>query len=163
MMRRKDREITDFEEMLRIMEKCDVCRIAMVDEDHPYPYILPLNFGLEREGEQVTFYFHGAHEGRKYELMQQHSQVSFEMDCGHLLFLDEEKGSCSMAYESVIGHGRMAFFTDEEEKRNGRHLIIEQYGRGDFAFNPASVELTTVFKLKLEGCTGKHRRSPKKV
>lgn len=162
-MRRRDREITDFEEMIQIMEKCDVCRIAMVDEDNPYPYMLPLNFGMEREGEQVTFYFHGAHEGRKYELMQRHPQVSFEMDCEHLLFLDEVKGSCSMAYESVIGHGVMEIVTDEEEKLKGLHLIMEHYGRGDFAFNPASVGLTTVFRLRVEGCTGKHRPGPKKV
>ena len=44
-MRRKDREITDFNEMLEIMKKCDVCRIALNDEE--FPYIVPLNFGLD--------------------------------------------------------------------------------------------------------------------
>ena len=43
-MRRKDREVTDFEELIAIMKKCDVCRIAL--NDGGYPYILPLNFGL---------------------------------------------------------------------------------------------------------------------
>lgn len=49
-MRRKDREITDFHELIEIMKKCDVCRIALKDEDG-YPYIVPLNFGLEVQGE----------------------------------------------------------------------------------------------------------------
>lgn len=42
-MRRKDREITDFDEMIKIIEKCDTCRLALNDEE--YPYIVPLNFG----------------------------------------------------------------------------------------------------------------------
>ena len=42
-MRRADREITDFDELIAVMRGCDVCRLALHDE--PYPYILPLNFG----------------------------------------------------------------------------------------------------------------------
>ena len=44
-MRRKDREITDFDEMIKIIEKCDTCRLALNDGE--YPYIVPLNFGHE--------------------------------------------------------------------------------------------------------------------
>ena len=36
----------------------DQSRLALHDE--PYPYILPLNFGLEVDGETVRLYFHGA-------------------------------------------------------------------------------------------------------
>ena len=50
-MRRSDREITDFQELITVMRGCDVCRLALHDE--PYPYILPLNFGLEVDGETV--------------------------------------------------------------------------------------------------------------
>ena len=36
-MRRSDREITDFQELITVMRGCDVCRLALHDE--PYPYI----------------------------------------------------------------------------------------------------------------------------
>ena len=42
-MRRKDREITAFDEIMKIIAKCDTCRVAMFDET--FPYIIPLNFG----------------------------------------------------------------------------------------------------------------------
>ena len=29
-MRRKDREITDFDEMMKIIAKCDTCRLALM-------------------------------------------------------------------------------------------------------------------------------------
>lgn len=54
-MRRKDREITDFNEIMNIINKCDVCRLALFDED--YPYIVPLNFGVDKEDDQFVFVF----------------------------------------------------------------------------------------------------------
>ena len=67
-MRRKDREITDFNEIVKIMEKCDVCRLALNDDD--YPYILPVNFGMKVDNGKVILYFHGANQGRKYEILK---------------------------------------------------------------------------------------------
>lgn len=58
-MRRKDREITDFDEMVKIIKECDACRIALNDEETGFPYIVPLNFGLDVEDERVYLYFHG--------------------------------------------------------------------------------------------------------
>lgn len=43
-MRQKDREVTELQEIIAIMRRCDVCRLALNDEG--YPYIVPLNFGL---------------------------------------------------------------------------------------------------------------------
>ena len=64
-MRRNDREITEFSEMTDVMKRRDVCRLALNDEDG-YPYLLPLNFGMEETDGRVTLYFHGAKEGKKY-------------------------------------------------------------------------------------------------
>ena len=47
-MRRSDREITDEQELLQVISECDVCRLALNDEE--VPYILPLNFGEEVSG-----------------------------------------------------------------------------------------------------------------
>ena len=57
-MRRKDREITDIKDIKNIIDRCDICRIALNDDG--YPYILPLNFGVDAENESLTLYFHSA-------------------------------------------------------------------------------------------------------
>ena len=85
-MRRSDREIRDFDAILEVMKKCDVCRIAMQGDE--YPYVIPLNFGMAVDGQQVVLYFHGAQTGMKYELLSKNNKVCFEMDCGHMLFTD---------------------------------------------------------------------------
>lgn len=114
-MRRSDREITDFQELITVMRGCDVCRLALHDE--PYPYILPLNFGLEVDGETVRLYFHGANTGTKYDLIAKNPNVAFEMDRGHALILDDEHGNCTMTYKSVIGQGRISVVPDADKER----------------------------------------------
>ena len=120
-MRRSDREITDFQELITVMRGCDVCRLALHDE--PYPYILPLNFGLEVDGETVRLYFHGANTGTKYDLIAKNPNVAFEMDRGHALILDDEHGNCTMTYESVIGQGRISVVPDADKERALRVLM----------------------------------------
>lgn len=159
-MRRSDREIKSKEEMLQVMEKCDVCRIAFHDSDTGYPYILPLNFGMTTKDGQVILYFHGATEGRKYELLAKDDRVSFEMDCGHQLVLDEEDGNCTMEYESVIGRGRMEIVPDEE-KYDALCILMRHYRKEDFPFNKSVMPKTTVFRLIVEEMSGKRRECKK--
>lgn len=43
-MRRNDREINDFKDMINIMSECDCCRIGFTESDGG-TYIVPMNFG----------------------------------------------------------------------------------------------------------------------
>lgn len=151
-MRRKDREITDRNQIIEVMRKCDVVRLALNDGD--YPYILPLNFGLHADDNAIELYFHGAMEGRKYEIMEKDNRASFEMDCEHVLASDIEKGKCTMNYASVIGKGHI-FFIEGEEKKTLLDAIVAQYHPEGFEYNPAAISRTKVYKLVVEEITGK--------
>ena len=67
-MRRKDREVTDNYEINKIINSCQIIRLAFADG--VAPYIVPLNFGFEEKDVKRTFYFHGAKEGRKLDLIK---------------------------------------------------------------------------------------------
>lgn len=154
-MRRADREITDFQELLAVMEKCDVCRIALNAREAPY--IVPLNFGMEVvNGNQVVLYFHSALEGTKLDLIAADNRASFEMDCGHELVMDEEKRNCAMAYESVIGSGLIEM-APEGEKLRALQLLMAHYRQEAFPINEAVTPRTAVFKLTVGQMTGKRR------
>lgn len=157
-MRRSDREVKEFQDIVAIMEKCDVCRIALNHDG--YPYILPLNFGLHVEGNKIALYFHGAMEGTKYVLMEKDNRVSFEMDCEHRLVTEMESGSCTMEYESVIGQGRMEILSDDE-KYDALCILMKHYHQEDFSFNKAIMPHTKVFRLVVENVTGKVRMKKK--
>lgn len=154
-MRRHDREITDKNEILEIMNRCDVCRLAFNDGD--YPYILPLNFGIEEKGGHIILYFHSALKGYKTELIKRDNRVSFEMDCKHELKYDDEKGYCTMAYESVIGRGRIEVLPDEEKANALRKLMGHYHKSDDAYFNPAAIPRTLVYMMVIEGMTAKRK------
>lgn len=158
-MRQKNREITDFNEKIEVMKKCDVCRLALNDDG--YPYIIPLNFGMSVEGKKVTLYFHSALEGYKVDLMKRDNRASFEMDGNHLLQYFEDKGYCTMSYESIIGKGKIRIL-NPDEKMNALRKLMAQYHNGDENkyFNPAAVERTLVYALDVEEIAGK-RKEPK--
>ncbi|MCD7868468.1 MAG: pyridoxamine 5'-phosphate oxidase family protein [Clostridiales bacterium] len=155
-MRRSDREICDFQEIVEIMKKCDVCRLALHGDE--YPYILPLNFGMRITGvNQIQLYFHGANSGTKYELIAKDNRVSFEMDTSHCLITNEETGNCTMSYESVIGQGRIEI-VPEEEKYDALCCLMEHYRLEDFPFNTKVIPQTTVMRLTVEHITAKRRK-----
>lgn len=152
-MRRKDREITDLEEIKGIMDKCDVCRVGLFDEK--YPYIVPLNFGYEQKDSALELYFHGAKEGKKLSLIKQNNKACFEMDCSHNLVVGEDACDYTMEFESVIGYGTIVLL-EEEEKMDALKGLMKQYTKdSNLTYNPMDVKAVTVFKLVVEEITGK--------
>ncbi len=152
-MRRKDREVTNMDDILSIMKKCDVCRLAFFDKE--YPYIVPLNFGIYYDGTNLELYFHGANAGRKLELIHENNKASFEMDCSHNLITGEEACEYTMEYESVCGSGCIELLEGENKITALTHLM-EQYAKeSTFHFNEKHVNAVTVFKLKVNSITGK--------
>lgn len=155
-MRRADREVTNPEEICRILKKAEVLRIAM--NDGAYPYILPVNFGFEMEGGKLCLYFHGSDQGSKHEIIRRDPHVSFEVDCGHMLIAPQGKEPCtaSYAYESVIGRG-LAERAEEAEKGRLLRLIAEHYGIPAETFHPGYFASTVVYKIIVEHYTAKRR------
>lgn len=154
-MRRADREITKRSDIIKIIEKCDVCRLALNDRD--YPYILPLNFGMAVKAGVIELYFHGAAEGTKFDRIQADNRASFEMDCEHELITELDRGYCTMEYESVIGQGHIEILSDEE-KLEALNILMRQYHKEAFPFSKAALPRTKVYKLVVERVTGKIKR-----
>ena len=152
-MRRSDREIKELEHIIEVIKKCEVCRVALNDEE--YPYILPLNFGFGIEEGQVVLYFHGATEGTKYQLIARDPRASFEMDCSHRLVLEENTGNCTMEFESIIGRGIIEIITDYDQKKEALDILMGQYHADDFTYNEAIISQTGIMKLTVQQMTGK--------
>lgn len=155
-MIRADREITDREQQLAILRDCDVCRIALNDPAAGVPYIVPLNFGVDVEDDEVYLYFHSARRGEKLDLIAQDPRASFEVDCDHRFIFYDERMSCTMGYRSVIGRGTIEIVPDDQ-KVAGLKILMRHYHEDVFPFNPKTVPATTVYRLKVEAMTGKFR------
>lgn len=156
-MRRKDREITDFAEIMGILKKSSVCRVAFFDE--AYPYIVPLNFGFETDGNKVTLYFHCANEGKKLDLLKRNNKVGFEVDCPDKFFDGEKACYSTMEFESVCGNGSLDIVGDED-KLPALKLLMQQYSdKREFDFDKFEVKAVTVLKLTVNEITGKRLKN----
>ena len=151
-MRRTDREVTDINDIISIIKACDVCRLGL--NDNGIPYILPMNFGLDIQGDNITLIFHSALEGKKVELLKTTKTVSFEMDRGHKLEYNAEKGYCTMMYESVMGKGDL-FFYESKDVPNALQLLMDKYypdlKQGEHKYyNPTAIPRTLVYGVKVD-------------
>ena len=154
-MRRAEKEVKDLEQLEEILRDCNTVRIGTQDAEGMF--IVPVNYGYDLTEGQLTLYLHSAREGRKAAAFRRGGAVAFEMDCGHMLFTDMEKGNCTMCYESVIGYGAVED-VPEEEKREALDILMEHYPvPAGFHYNEAVVAQTRVLKLTVESMTGKRR------
>lgn len=148
-MRRKDREITDRSKIEQIISTCYCCRIGFNDKGKVY--IVPLNFGFISEDGKYTFYFHGAKEGRKIDLIRENPEVGFELDTNYKLREADVACGCSCKFQSVIGNGIMDFVVDAEEKQRGLIEIMKHNtGKADWTFAEKMLDEVCVFKLVVE-------------
>lgn len=152
-MRRKDRQVTDFEKIKEIIAECDVIRLGFQDGD--FPYIVPLNFGYEIDGDQIYFYIHGALAGRKYDLIKEKGVCSFEMDKTLMLDLVPEAKDVTTRYKSLFGHAKIDIL-EGDDKWHGIKVIMDRDERTrDFEYNKDVVPRTLIAKLTVLEYTGK--------
>ena len=152
-MRRKDREITDPSQIIDILQKADVCRIAMCDAN--VPYVVTMNFGLGTNGFS-PLYFHSASEGKKIDILRRNNLVCFQVDVEHEFFLHSVSCGCSMRYRSVVGTGKMTFVTDLPEKLAALQAIMTHYtNKSEHVFKDELVERTTILRLDVEEISAK--------
>ena len=148
-MRRKDREVTDFEKILRIVNSCDCCRLGLVDSTEAY--IVPLSFGWEKYENTFLLYFHSAVQGRKLDLIPRQTLVSFEMDTAHRLFSGNAACQFSFFYQCVMGRGRLSLLNDAEKKTHAMRKIMEHYAPGqNWSFSAESLAGVTVLCLRVQ-------------
>lgn len=158
-MRRKDREITDPEEIAAVIGRCDVCRVGMADGG--LPYVVPMNFGFEAKGGSVTFYLHCAGEGRKIDILKKNPAVCVELDCGHRLISGDTACAYSMEFESVIASGRAEFLTDRREKLGALTRIMSHYAEGaeTLPFDERMVDAVSVIRIRAGQISGKRKKA----
>ncbi|MCI9530214.1 MAG: 5-nitroimidazole antibiotic resistance protein [Lachnospiraceae bacterium] len=151
-MRKSKREITDFHEILDIIQNMDTIRIGI--HDGKYPYVVPVSFGYDSAGGRLAFYFHGAKEGKKAGLLAKNPHVCVEGDICYR-FKDTES-SVTCLYESIIAYGKCSL-AEGDEALHGLGRILSHCGYGGHTVNKNALPVTAVYKVAVESITGKCR------
>ena len=77
-MRRKDREVTDINEITDILMRCKTIRIGI--QGNEFPYVVPVSFGTTIHNGTVVIYFHCAKQGEKVDLLLKNPNICIEGD-----------------------------------------------------------------------------------
>ncbi len=157
-VRRKDREVTDIGDIMRIIGKCKVCHLAMIDKG--VPYVVPLNFGYKIDGDELTLYFHSANEGRKIEILKGNNAVCFEMAYEGKIGLYDNPCNSGYFFESGHGFGKAEFVDDVNEKCEALSLLMKHQANREIVFTKEQAEKVIVFKVTSKDFTGKKKSDP---
>ena len=153
-MRRQDRAVTDPEKIQAVIDGCEICRLGF--QDGSGVYVVPVNFGHIWENGQHVFYFHGAAEGRKLDLVRQNGWAGFELDTGYQLRPGETACAYTAAFQSVIGEGPIRVVEDPSEKRRALAAILRQgTGREEWTFPDGAADAVCVLRLEAEALSCK--------
>lgn len=154
-MRRSERKISNFKEIIDVVNRCEILRLGMVDREGK-AYIVPLSFGFEVVKNNIIFYFHSAKEGRKMEILRRNPLVCFEMEAQTGFISNKLACRWSARFETVMGEGRVHFITDVSEKEQAFRTIMKCNGyEGEPTFNPEILARTEVCRIEVCEFSGK--------
>lgn len=157
-MTKREREVTDPVEILKILDTCSVVHIGLVDDG--LPYIVPMNFGYEMVDGKLVLYIHGAKEGYKMDVIRKNPVCCFEMECNVIPF--EGKIACQYGtiYESIMGRGVVEILENPEDKIHGMTVLMKSLTGKDFTFNEKLVSIVSVMRINVSEYTAKRRPLP---
>ena len=153
-MRRKDREIADKKEISEIIQRAQVCHVAMSDND--VPYIVAMNFGFDEE--RSLLYFHSATSGKKLDILARNNLICFQFDIDHQLIGGDTACDWGMSFRSVVGMGRVSIVTTRQEKIEALNLIMNHYsGKKDYDYPEDQLAITNIIRVEITELTGKKK------
>ena len=135
--------VSDPSTIREILSLCDTAYLGLFDD--PFPYVVPMSFGFDYQGETLRIFLHSRAnpEGRKLRLIQQNNHVSLTFS----RFVNWAQGPVEgslHSYHSVMAYGQIRQIdlgTREGAGLQGTALqaILRHYNRGVTQFKPSRV------------------------
>ena len=135
---KREREVTDLQEIIRILDTANILHLGMVDGDEPY--VIPMNYGYTMCDGELTLYLHGATTGRKLDLIRKNPKVCFSLECDVAPFEGNLPCQYGTVYSSVMGRGIAEIVEDVE-----------------------LVSIVSVIRIRVSDYTAKHRPLPERL
>jgi nitroimidazol reductase NimA-like FMN-containing flavoprotein (pyridoxamine 5'-phosphate oxidase superfamily) len=151
-MRRGLQEIKDAGELRAILDSAQYASLGLTDSK--VPYVVPLNFGYEW-GKQPVFYFHGATQGRKMDMIRANPNAAALFVGGAKLLPGDAPCSNSFEFESVLAEGKIDIIVDPDAKRKALEAIVKRYTQMKGEFKPEYFARVAVFRLVADVVRGK--------
>ena len=151
-LRRKDREISQKEEIQSLLHSQAITTISMCSNGKPY--LITLDYVYDENN--GALYFHSAREGKKIDILKKNPSVWGQVleDLGYI------KNECSHAYRSIHYEGDVSFISDLQRKKEILIKMIKKFESNSESFSQrflkdSSLESVAIGKIKIKNLTGK--------
>ena len=152
-MRKKEREITNKNELIEILSQGKYTSVSMCRNNEPY--IVTLSYGYD--GERHSLYFHAAVEGLKLDFIRENPNV-----CATVI---EDQGyvvdQCEQKYRSVVFWGKMFVVEELAEKKHGLDILLNHLEKNPDPIKKRNVknddkyDKVAILRLDIVEMTGK--------
>lgn len=148
-MRRRVREITDPEQIEKLLQQEKIMHLAMSQNDKPF--LVPVYFAWDGE----ALYFHSASAGSKIEILRSNPHVCFEISS--VAGFIEAPLACDFEarHRTLIGFGQVSFIEDPLQKARALKLIVARFTDRQFEFPEENLAKTLVIRIQIQGIKGK--------
>lgn len=162
-MRRKEREVTDINKILKIIAKAKFLHLGLFTDS--YPYVVPLHYGYEYQNGVLIFYMHSAKEGYKLDLIRQNPKVCITLETDvKLLSGGEIPCMYGSSFASVMGTGIAELVDNPQEKIHGLNLLMQNQTGQTFEINENMAATVEVIKVVINDFSSKEcKRYPDKA
>ena len=157
-MTKRERQVTDPQQILDILDKGKVLYLGLCAGDEPY--VVPMNYGYTMEEGKLTLYLHSAVKGKKLDMIRENPRVFFAIDCDRMPFEGRVACQYGLVYSSIMGRGTATLVEDVEEKKQAMSILMKTQTGKDFTFEDRLVTIVSVIRIDVAEYTAKHRPLP---
>ena len=157
-MTKRERQVTDPDQILRILDAGKVLHLGMAVENEPY--VVPMNYGYVMEDGKLILYLHSAVQGKKLDMIRKNPRVFFSIDCDRMPFEGRVPCQYGLVYSSVMGQGQAKVVEDVAEKQKAMSVLMKTQTGKDFSFEERLVSIVAVIRIDVTEYTAKHRPLP---
>ncbi len=156
-VRRKDREITDQNEMCQVLKTAKYITIALCMDNEPY--LVSLSHGYDKS--KNCIYFHCAPEGKKLVYAQANDNI-----WGQAMLDYGVTDECDYAYTSVHFAGKVVMITELGEKKHALETLVRQSSNTPeeklAKVKPEKLAKTTMGRIDITYMSGKKHQANNK-
>ena len=159
-MRRKDREITDKDWIVALLNRADYGVLATCKDGQPFT--VARNFAYDPERHAI--FFHGARKGRTFESVGEGTPANLNVsEMGEWIIADRAM-NFGVKYKGVVVFGTLHIEDDPDEMKRGLQLLMDKHFSHlkpdvDYeATTDTDLKVTAVLRLDVESWSGKEKK-----
>lgn len=160
-MTRREHEIIDKKNIESILDTCMYLHLGLSSDDTPY--VVTLNYGYEWDeaDEHLVLFLHCSRNAYLLDIIDKNPKCGFTMECNVKPFSGPMPCRNGMAYESIMGAGKIKALESLDERIHGLKRIMRvQTGKDDFNFDERMVSIVKVLRVDVDSMRAKKRDLP---